>query len=509
MKTTCQAGVRTLIFRSGLAAAALIGLGSCGGGDSPDVLRQALSDASATVDWVAKDEQACVGGAILDTVGFEALVADGITSDSLAATPESIGSLIDAGSNELDTAVENCIDADRLFRDALAADLDIDVADCEQDFSQVAIAKANRAEVMRDGAPLVLGDTTDHRDLLRPCLDEATFGEAFGLDSRDELTAAISMGLPATLREVSAEPDCLATHVVSKFGVETLEGLGITVAASNLDLDVFTEEEADSVTQAAIACSDTTTAWRRALVNVSEPLADCVVDAGGEEYTAQTIAMAFGESGARRAREQIEADGIETCANDRSIEAFGSLDALERVEADYIARTWMNDWRSNTTIDLLPSEALFRCAVRGAYSELGSAAIDGMFIEASTLDPESVEAWEATSPLWTAIRRGQRECGGDWYFISSEIHQAGTSPETLTCIRERLGDDDDISDMADTLVAYSADWFDIRWESVLSEIDTNFERCRTEAELRIYNEWHDYMLGGLDLTGVNTGVDTA
>ena len=50
---------------------------------------------------------------------------------------------------------------------------------------------------------------------------------------------------------------------------------------------------------------------------------------------------------------------------------------------------------------------------------------------------------------------------------------------------------------------------DYRWESVLSEIDANFDRCRNDSELRIYNEWHNYMLGGLDLSGVNTGVDSA
>jgi hypothetical protein len=509
MKTTCQAGVHSFILRSGLAAAAVLGLASCGGGDSPDMLGQALAEASATVDWVADDEQACVGGAIIDTVGFETLVADGVTSELLAASPDTIDRLLDEGSDELDGAVEQCIDADRLFRASLAADLDIDVAECDNDFSDAALAKANRTEVLHDGAPLVLTDTADHRDLLRPCLDEATFGAAFGLDTPIELIDAISADLPAGLREISTEPDCLADRVVSKFGVETLEGLGITAASPDLDLDAFTDEEATTITRSAIECGDATTKWRRALVNISEPLADCVVDAGGAEYTEQTVAMAFGDSGAQRAREQIEADGIETCANDRSAEAFGSLSALDRIEADFVARTWINEWERDATFDFLPAEDLFRCAMRGAYAELGKNAIDAMFIEANTLDPESIEAWEATAPLWGAIRISQRACGGDWYFISTEMHQAGTSPETLACIRERLGDDAAISDMADTLVAYSLDWSDYRWESVLFEIDANFDRCRTDAELRIYNQWHDYMLGGLDLTGVNTGVDTA
>ena len=111
------------ILRSGLAVAAAIGLASCGGGDSPDVLGQALADASGTVDWVADDEQACVGGAILDTVGFETLVADGVTSELLAASPDTVERLLTDGSDELNAAVEHCIDADRLFRASLAADL--------------------------------------------------------------------------------------------------------------------------------------------------------------------------------------------------------------------------------------------------------------------------------------------------------------------------------------------------------------------------------------------------
>ncbi len=508
MKPTCQAGVTSSILRLGAIGVAAIGFAACGG-DSPETLGQALTTASDSIDWVAEDEQECIGGAILDTVGFDSLIEQGITSEALATTPTIVTELVDDGSAELDAAVEECVDADRLFRSSLASDVGLDIADCSADFSEASLAIDNRGNVMADGPTLELTDTPEHRDLLRPCLDAATFGEAFDLDAPEDLISAVQAALPVGLREISVSDDCLAERMVSKFGVENLDDLGLTVDTPDLDLDVFTDAEATFISDAAAGCSDATSGWRRELVNTHEPFADCVVAADGDAYNEQTIAIAFGESGARRDRDQLADDGLAACADEVAEASFPTISRLDRIEADFLARTWLQDWEVSSPFNHAPSDHYYRCTMRGAYAELGRDEVDDIFFEYGNTDPESSAAWDILVPFWQAYRDAQRACGGDWYFISAELHEAGASPETLDCIRKRLGDDDDIREMADTLVAYSVDINDYRWESVLSEIDANFDRCRNDSELRIYNEWHNYMLGGLDLSGVNTGVDSA
>ena len=508
MKSTCQADVASFILRLGAIGVAAIGLAACGG-DTPETLGQALATASDSIDWVAEDEQACIGGAILDTIGFDALVEQGVTSEALTATPTIVTDLVDDGPEELDTAVEQCVDADRLFRSSMASDVGLDIAECSTDFSDAALAVANRGNVMTDGPALELTDTPENRDLLRPCLDVDTFGEAFDLDAPEDLIVAVQAALPVGLREISVNDDCLAERMVSKFGVEQLNDLGLTTDTPDLDLDVFAEAEATFITDAAAGCSDATADWRRELVNTHEPFADCVVAAEGDAYNEKTIAIAFGESGARRDRDQLADDGLAACADEVAEASFPSISRLDRIEADFLARTWLTDWEQTSPFNHAPSDHYYRCTMRGAYAELGRDEVDSIFIEYGYSDPESLDSWDILVPFWQAYRESQRACGGDWYFITAELHEAGTSPETLDCIRERLGDDDEIGEMADTLVAYSVDIDDFRWESVLSEIDATFDRCRDDSELRIYNEWHNYMLGGLDLTGVNTGVDSA
>ena len=506
MKSTCQAGV-TFIIRTSIALGAAFGLAACGG-DSPEALSASLASAAEDIDWVADGEQECVAAAIVDTIGFETLAADNITTDRVDAEPALAKTLI-TESTDVRTAVESCVDANRLFRTALADDVGIDELTCDTEFSGEPIVAQTRKNIVAGTGDLEIDDTSDHRDLFRPCLSDADFRNTFGLDDPDELVSAMHGALPIGLREIETSNECLATRIVTKFGVETLEELGLTVEQPALDLTSFTDEAADSILDGAHACSDATPAWRSALFNSNEPFADCAVDLGGDEYTSQTVAIAFGTSGATRARDRIVEESLDECVDERSASMFAPLAALDRIDVDYAARVWSEDWERNSSLKFNPSEHMIRCSLRGTSATLGPDVVNAMFAEWSTLDPDSVEAWEILVPFYREFQTAQRTCGNDWYFITTEAHQAGASPETLDCMRSRFGDDEAIAQMADTFASYISELDDYRWEGVLSQIDTAFDRCRSDDELRIYNEWSEYMIGGLGLGGVNTGVDSA
>ena len=97
---------------------------ACAGGDTPEALQEALASSAGDLPYVEQENEACVGQAIFDGIGMETARAEQITVANLDAGTASAAALLDShATDSLHTAVGECLDQTRLYRESLEASI--------------------------------------------------------------------------------------------------------------------------------------------------------------------------------------------------------------------------------------------------------------------------------------------------------------------------------------------------------------------------------------------------
>jgi len=282
----------TVIAGGGLLALAL----SACGGDNPELMQESLDSAAPTLAFVDDEHSTCAAEAILDHITFEQLVADGHTSESIAADPTSIKAIVESHeSTELRTSLTGCLDVNSLFRDRLAERNGGEQLTCNTTFVSGTDLVDQFLDQRFDGVegPLTINDTDEHRDLLRPCFSEANFAEAFDIDLAGELGPAITHALP---KQVAATP-CAGEAIVQKFGAEELNDMGVTVANPAFDFDALDLDSTDeeNVLEAIADCSELAVEKRRELRMDQPSHGACAMDAVESKWVSTMVRDAMGK----------------------------------------------------------------------------------------------------------------------------------------------------------------------------------------------------------------------
>jgi len=306
-------------------------LAACGG-DSPDAVEGALGEAAPTLAYVEPSEGSCVAGVLINTVGFDQLATEGHTSESITLSPdESIDTILEShDSDELRGDLAGCLEVSAMIRaELVATNGDADLA-CNTEFDTGTNFVDEYIDGQFDGDAVIdIDDTSENRDLLRSCLDEASFAETFDIDTRAELQSAIEDNLGRALRDDS-EP-CLAPLVIDHFGsAEATNEAGITVESPDFELADLNDIGAENdFLDAVYACS--LLAEREAESNrTAEPVfVQCLANGLAETPTWQRM-LTSTALGTLEEAKWVRRAHLDTCVRDRVDEVFGSTSTKER-----------------------------------------------------------------------------------------------------------------------------------------------------------------------------------
>lgn len=432
----------------GAILVASIALGACGG-DSPAAMEQQLSSAAPTLAFVDDDQAPCAGQAILTTVGYEQLAADGHTSELLAEDPALVESIFaDHDSADLREALNNCVDTSSLFQNQLVMQTGGDALVCDTTFSadDPVVDEYLDDRFTDNEASINIDDTAETRNLLRPCLTEESFAKQFGVDLAVDLGPAITQALPTA---VHAE-ECAGSEIVDTFGAERLNELGLTVQSPKFTLDELDLETKDqnAILEAVTACSGIDDARRAELRSEEPSLGDCAVDAAGEKWKRVAVAAELGE-GRQSAPEWLLDDAVADCAIETAEEIVGrSITSSERAAA-----------RNRATILAVPydefdeysaTRSMLECAMFVAAAELGVDEFSNTFDSLWFAETDDA-AYDAMKAFGDMLLPARRTCEGDSIFALVEFHRAGFSEETIDCVARDVGGVEHLADLYETV----------------------------------------------------------
>lgn len=495
----------------GAALAALL-LGACGG-DTPEAVQESLSQAAPALAFADESHADCVSTVLLDTVGFESLAQDGHTSTSLTEQPDSIVEIVAAyDSDELRTALTSCLDVDAMFRHQLAAHNNDEAIVCRQAFEPGIGLVDEFLQQQFDGEEISLTftDDDDTRDLLRPCLDEQSFGSMFNIDDPDELGAAVLAALPPGLL---AQP-CAAEALVGAIGAEELNDVGITIEDATIDLDALyalvqdrPEVTVDAVkaieaelSSALIECNTLSDSKRIELFN-SQPLTGaCGIDAVESEWIDAVIDAELGRGSVTQPNGLLR-KAFDDCALERAEQRSGIvLSEASALEARRFSDLFYADIRHFSVEEVTATPQMLDCAFYVAVATMGVDEMERLHEE--TFSAQSEEQFMAAYlQIVSAVGNGRYTCEDTRLYLLSDMQRIGFSEETLECVADGASSLEDLAHLH-LLVTTGETSSETEYRFYFAEVHSlldRLEQCHTIAEQSLYTDY-------LDAIGLGTGL---
>lgn len=488
--------LRTTQTLAGLFALGAV-LSACAG-DSPEAMQQELSNAAPVLAYFDEEHAPCAAEAILTNVGFEQLAENGFTSDGLAVEPTVIETIVDAhNSDDLRSGFIDCLDVDAAFRTHLAEQLDIDLIECDAAFAPGnALVDAYLTQrfdgIDRD---LVIADTEDNRDMLRPCVPEAAFGSTFGIDLADDLIVAIDAELDDTLSSSDGDP-CVGSALLDELGsAEAANELGITVDDPSFTLTSIglSGEELDDFMLDLFNCGSFDD-LKVAELRLTEPtFGPCVIDElrAEQEWKLASVRGAFGVDNAIKNVESRESNALDDCLLMKVTELYGEP---ERGEFG-----WSKDFAEGlygSIVALDPGIERFgatlsetSCASFGALQgeDIDEWAGHILRFEVDGIDPP---AWviEQAEAIVSKMALELRTCSGDFVYGMGDLQRAGFSDETLECVLAK-SPAEDAADALDWFVTFDDSMSYVEADGIISSLFDAVDRCYSPDEAEMYDDW--------------------
>ena len=481
----------------GLGALILSGCGA----DSPEDLQTAVRGAAETLAYPEDGEAACIGDSVYTLIGYEQMVADGYTVASIDLDPESaITSLIEANpSEELSASIVDCLDVDGRFRRDLGEQHLPSGITCETvfDTEQPLVAAHIDAIVAGGDTTITLKDTDDTRDLMRPCATDEDFATAFELQTASELAEAIDEDLGTKIR-MDDQP-CAGPLVVDAVGFEKLNEYLIGVDGARFDIDALEldDESLDSIITDIANCSDFVERAETDYRTAEPYFGDCVVAAldDNEEWLTPMTEFALGLLTSRRTVDRVESFALDDCVQAQIEVAFDENSSSTRLLAFNYAQG-LFEGSAPILQDYGPSEAEFQCMAYGLFQKFNyEEVLDASAVLIEGAD-ETVAFWEANDLIWGTLGRARQTCFGDWMVVAGDVHRAGFSDETLTCLRTELEEYGDITTYANLLAADSANLTNDEYWELVDQLDSwllafsqGLEDCYIDGEQAIFDSY--------------------
>lgn len=484
--------------------AALI-LSACAG-DSPESVEAALGDTAPNLAFVDDSEGTCVGEAIMRAVGFEQLAADGHTSETIRTTsPEAISAIVDGAGDDVRDGIIECLDVNGLVRtEVTALNGNDELACAETDFSVDTpfVDQYIQARFDDSNAELSIDDTDENRDLLRPCLSEASFAETFGLDTRDALEAAIEDALPATVQ--SADGPCIGSLVINHYGsAEAANEAGLTSNSPKVDLDELDLEEADRTSLISDAGNcvpirhDMITNFRATEPNFSTCLTNFLNGPNSSAWVGSQIEAELGTPAARTKAERERNAALSSCVDQRvQLEFFGQT-VEQKTHAEILAD---DIWDQLNEYD--PEYSRFgytkadtQCAANEIARSVDVARLADLELVADFENPSN-ELIELSNQFWWALNRGFDICiSGHIYWLSPAI-QRNFSNATVDCIRDEIGSPHRLrAQFLDlwTNTEISVSEFFLEQGILQRQLTNAVEDCHSADEQQLYEDWEAWL----------------
>lgn len=492
-----------------LASAGMVLLGACAG-DSPESVQGALEVPVSALAYVDDQESACVSAAVVSTVGFEQLVRDGFTTDAIALDPDdSLSKILDVGDGpELRAAMTECLDVDGVARSALS-ELNGGALACETDFAESEISDdlldAHFDRAGFDAFEIV--DTDSNRDLLRPCLNEVAFAEAFGIDPRDELEEAIEQGLRDALG-TNDDERCAAPLIIDHFGsAEATNEAGITVATPHIVLDEVIGDRSDraDIVNGVIGCQAIST-----LIAEEERLLEpnyfaCLAEQFDGESSSiwqhRRIEAALGIDASTSGAAWERNSALDRCVGERVYEVFDYANEDLRFAARFLAEDILvAQTAGSADADVLMfghTPADVECA---AVEVVESVDLNRMYelTAAGGLDNPTVELINLYEEYSLAFGRGHELCSHDLLYVLVPGFLRNFSVDTVECARDAIGD---VEALLRRFSELGAD-LSLNYEQYVLELDllgrrllAMVEGCISSDEQALFERWSSWVLG--------------
>jgi len=505
-------GMATPRFLHAAAAASLFFLVGCGG-QTPTEVQRSLQAAANNIDYAHEGDGPCLGDAIFTHVGFDQLVAEGFTAESIALDEAgSVAAILDThSSDELTDALTACLDINDRFRADLESQHLGDGITCDTTFDVdiSLVSDFASATVMGDDTTIEIDDTPELRNLIRDCATEADFAAVFDLQTGGELARRIDESFGTFLREDGGP--CAGPLVVEEVGFEKMNEIGVGVDGATFTIESLNlgEAEGDALVDAIGACTDHIERARERYRTAEPFFGSCVVEAIGvdDEWVRQSTENALEHVSSDRTVERIETSAINGCVEARILELFGENNSMTRLSA----RRFANDLVRGIEVDdprlaeFGPTAAEYQCMAYHLYTELGSDGVDAAVFELMTVEPDSLEFWDASDKLWAPMDEGWLMCVGPWHVVASDLHRAGFSDKTLDCVKTDLGE---YEVYADLLAMSTANMTDAEYWSYVYDLDTWYltfidaiEGCYSDTEQDLFDTYMRWIESYDDIEG--------
>ena len=490
------------VYGTGAVIVAALILSACGG-DTPEAMQQVLVEAAPALAYTDDEHATCAGEAILTHVGFDQLAADGHTSDTVAAEPSTIVAIVEKyESDELQSALTECLDVDTLFRGHVANQLGVANLNCDATFraGDPLVDQYLDDRFAGEDQPIEIADTAANRDVFRPCLTETAFSKAFDVDLASDLGPAITAALP---KQVSARP-CAGERIVENFGAEELNALGISVDSAAIDLEELDLGEDDNalIVAAVTECSDLESEQRVELLQEQPSHGECALNAIVDEWTAETVKLELGV-GKRLAAHWLLEDALADCWIERAESIVGrSMTEAERSSAQQHSRLIVR-WTEDDPFVATPE--MLNCAVLVAIGDVGIAGVDSTFDQLLAANTDD-EVYTAIDEFGALMAPARRACDGDSVYSLLEYYRVGFSAETIDCVARELGGADELAGLlvrGFTEDELSRADLDV-WATITNDSLDAAETCRSGDEIGLVQELEDYYFGSLGESEIQT-----
>ena len=435
-----------------------VALAACAG-ESAESVEAAIAEAAPTLAYVEASEAPCVASSVIRTVGYDELLADGYTSDSIRSAPaDSIAEILRGNASaDLRDEVALCLDLDALISAELVVLHGGAALTCEASFApgDELVDAFVDARLADESAEFSVEDSTGNRDALRPCLDEATFGTVFGLDARADLEIAIDEALEGELR--SDDEPCAGPALIEHLGsVEVANSAGIRVEAAQLVLDDLELDRVDrqDLLTSIFDCSELGQRLADEL-RVEQPVfSGCVIESlEMSEVLRIAIVEAALDKSASNSTNRFQDEVLNRCLSTRIATLFDPPSA-STIQFEGPGAHGQDKARYEGSgayladLEIRPpesekygwTEVEYQCAA-GAVVErvdLGRLYMLQNSDDPDTPSPEQLELWGQRS---LAYFYGFEQCiADDLYRFTPYIDRAGFSIATTDCVRASVGD---------------------------------------------------------------------
>lgn len=481
--------------RIGGVLLAVVALGACGG-DTPEDLQASFAEAAPTLAFVDESEASCVSEAVLTNVGFEQLSAAGYTSERILLDPSLAQTIFDDNdSPELREAITECLDPDSVFRERLAERNGGQKITCTEEFAAGDPLVDEVITQRIDNAPseLTIEDTTEHRDLFRPCLTEVAFAEMFDIDLAEDLAVAIDAKLGDLVRD--DDKPCVGPLVLDALGsAEAANDAGISVANPSFTMTSIglTGDDVDAFALDVFSCSSFTERETHKQRLAEPEFGPCVLDDldSTDSWKIAKAQAALGSTSASRTVSNRERRALDDCLQAKIVLLFGEPSTTDMVTAKSFGEGYFE-----SMIEDDPGLATYGNTLAevqcGSYGGLIDIDVDQWFEWAWQMDQGldvPAEFFRIADQIVVNINRSLRACTNDFDFMVGALQRGNFGDSTIDCVRGKV-DATELADIYDkSLVDYESVTVtetDALWYSVYNAL----ELCYEADEQKQYDDW--------------------